>query len=248
MTKGNGVSLADLRNIFYGATLLTWAFAGLNSALGDSVPTGSFTAAAQLGAGFLVLALILELARRFLERDVWTRLFDAKPVKRGELAEIRELSLRFVPQVPSLAQVQSVFEAGRRCFWFVELTEKSRGSKKSRRVGFFSLLPLTAQAVALFERNSLDGLRLDRTHICGPRAKPAGLYIGGMGAAGFRARGWLVQHLRARIDHFFEDGGTVVFARPVTDDGLRIAQGIGFFPVVQDQQGLGNVYKLLTPF
>lgn len=112
------------------------------------------------------------------------------------------------------------------------------------RVGFFSIIRLTEAAVGLFNRNNLDGFRMDRTHIAGPRKKAAALYIGGLGASGFRARGWLVQHVRARIDEFFEDGGSVVFTRPVTEDGMRTAKGLGFVPVVAGRDQLGNIYKL----
>ena len=114
-------------------------------------------------------------------------------------------------------------------------------------LAFFSAIRLTASAAELFSRNALDGFRLDRTHIAGPKRKAEALYIGGLGAKGTRAKGWLVQHLRARIAQFFEEGGVVVFARPVTEDGLRIAKGMGFVPAVSGSETLGNVYRLDSP-
>lgn len=242
------MTLRDLRNVCYGGALLTWAFAGLASVLQRDLPQDVFLYAAKAGGVFLVIALCIELMRRWVERDEISKLFEAIPVKRGELAEARTLSAKFVPQVPALEQLQAIFEASRRCVWFVDATARSAGGKKSRRVGFFSLIKLTEPAVNLFSRNGLDGFRLDRTHIAGPRGKAIGLYIGGLGARGVRAKGWLVQHVRARIDQFFESGGRVVFARPVTEDGLRIAIGMGFGPAVAGQDTIGNIFKLDSPF
>lgn len=232
-----------VRNFFFAATPLLWGFAGLKSILNSIVPE-AFTYAGYGGAVTLLLALVVDLCRRFFERASITRMFEARHAKRGDLAEARELSSQFLPEVPDLEQLQKIFEASRKCVWFVESTARSKGGKKSSRLGFFSIIRLTEEAVELLLKNRLDGFRMDRTHIAGPRRRAPAIYVGGMGAKTFRARGWLVQHIRARIDEFFEDGGKVVFSRPVTNDGLRIATQLGFVPVMSNQSGLGNVYKL----
>lgn len=236
-----------VRNFCYGAAVLTWTVAGLDGALKEDLLPAFFSYAGKTGFLFLALALIVELVRRFVERDAVTKLYEPNRVKRGELSEVRELSRKFIPDVPDLEQLQLIFEASRKCIWFVESTRRSAGGKKIERVGFFSIIRLTEEAVRLFSKNALDGFRLNRTHIAGPRSKAPALYIGGLGAKGFRAKGWLVQHVRTRLDEFFEDGGKIVFTRPVTDDGMKAAIRLGFVPVISNRSALGDIYKLESP-
>ena len=243
--KGGNLRIA--RNFAYLACGLTWAFAGLDGALSKELNEFVFAWAAKIGAIFLLLALCLDLARRFHERETLEKMFEAKKVTRGEVAEAREFSKKFLPDVPPIEQLQEMFEASRGCVWFVNKCNFGFGLKKTERVGFFSLLRLTAAALPLCEANNLNSFQMNRTHIAGPRKSAPGLYVGGLGADGFRARGWLVQYLRSRIDQFFEQGGRVVYTRPVTDEGLRLANSLGFVPAVSAQQGLKNIYKLNRP-
>lgn len=240
--KGSGIAKA--RNFLYLAACLLWAFAGLDGALSQDLGTQVFAWVARAGALSLVAALLLELAKRFFERDTLERMYEARKVTRGELVDAREFSMRFLPEVPPLEQLERIFEASRGCVWFVNESRHGFGLKRIERVGFFSLIRLTQAAVQLYEHNNLNSFQLDRTHIAGPRNAAPALYVGGLGARGFRARGWIVQYLRSRIDSFFEQGGKVVFTRPVTDDGLRLAEKLGFRPVDPARRSLGSIYKL----
>lgn len=122
--------LKVLRNISYGAMGLSWAVAGLDGAMKDDFSPRFFAHAGRVGFLFLVLALAFELFRRLLERESITRLFEARHVKRGELAEVRLLSEKYLPNVPDLEQLQMIFEASRKCVWFVESTRRNAGGKK----------------------------------------------------------------------------------------------------------------------
>lgn len=237
-------NLGPLRNFLFAAAGLVWAFAGLDGALSKDFSGEVFFWAARVGGLLLTVALAFDLVRRFSERGSLEKMFEAKKVTRGELKEAREFSEIFLPEVPSEQQLAAIYEASRGCVWFVNSCKIGMGLKKSERVGFFSIIRLTADAVGLYEANNLSSFRMNRTHIAGPKARAHGLYIGGLGAKGIRAKGWIVQHLRSRIDVFFEGGGNVVFTRPVTEDGLRLAKKLGFEPVMVDRQGLGNIYKL----
>lgn len=238
------MNLSKARNFFFAAGTLAWAFAGLDGALAKDLGVLAFSYAARVGGGLLAVSLALELARRFFERESLTNMFEAKKVTRGEISDARDFSARFLPEVPVLSQLQDIYEASRGCVWFVNRCALGFGKKKTNRVGFFSLIRLTPAAIQLFSKNNLNSFQMDRTHIAGPRNVAPGLYIGGVGAIGFRAKGWVVQYLRARIDQFFESGGAVVFTRPVTEDGLRLAKNLGFIPTISEQVGIGNIYRL----
>lgn len=236
-------NLGPVRNFLFVGAGLVWAFAGLDGALSKDLDSSVFAWFARIGGLMLAIALIIELIRRFSERGSLERMFEAKKVTRGEIRDAIAFSQRFLPEVPSEAQLRDIHEASRGCVWFVNSCKFGLGTKKSERVGFFSIIRLTDDAIRLYETNNLSGFQLSRTHIAGPRARARALYIGGLGAKGVRAKGWIIQHLRSRIDVFFEDNGEVVYTRPVTEDGLRLATKLGFAPV-SDRSGLGNIYKL----
>ncbi|WP_148649616.1 hypothetical protein [Lysobacter antibioticus] len=232
-------------NYFYAGGGLAWAAAGLDGALKEDLGGPFvFRAFAAAGGVFLFVALFLTVVAHVANKVSFEKAFDVRHVKRKELQEMRDFSQNFVSQVPSIERLQAIFDASRCCVWWVERSSSLLGERSSKRIGFFSIIKLNDDAVRLLSSNSIDGLRFDRSHICGPRKKAKGLYVGGMGARGVRAKGWLVQHVRARISQFFDDGGSVVFTRPVTDDGLRLAKKLGFLPVVPSQDGMGNIYRL----
>lgn len=249
MGKGDAKAsaLTTLRNSAFTTGMAIWAFAGLDGALKEQIGGVAFSMAARVGGLFIIAALVLDLVRRFFEREALEKQFEAVKVRRGELEDAREFSLRFVPEVPDAHQLERIFEASRGCVWFVNRCSLGFGLKRTERVGFFSLIRLTAAAIPLYEGNNLSSFQMDRTHIAGPKLKAKGLYVGGVGALGFRAKGWVVQYLRSRIDQFFEDGGEVVFTRPVTEDGKRLAVSLGFQPVDRNRHSLGNIYKLGSP-
>ncbi|WP_157476013.1 hypothetical protein [Lysobacter sp. Root690] len=238
------MELHGYAKIFYAGGGLAWAFAGLDGVLKGYVNSDVMRGLVVAGIFFMLIALSLSVVNFVMKRGTFEGSFRARHVKRRELSEVLDFSASFVPQVPPLDRLLAIHDASRCCIWFVERVSGLRGENTSRRVGFFSIISLTEGAVSLLVGNNINGLRLDRSHIAGPRRKVAGLYIGGMGARGFRARGWLVQHIQARISQFFDEGGPVVFTRPVTQDGLRLAEKLGFVPVVQSEPGVGAVYRL----
>lgn len=237
MRMGRGI------DYLYGGALLFWTFAGLDGALSGYVDLGVMRAFAVAGAALLILAFIAKLVGPMLEDGALETSFEASHVKRKELEDVRSLSADFITQVPSLAHLQAIYDAGRCCVWFVE-KKSGRWGERSKKIGFFSLIRLTDQAIGLLSTNSIDAFRFDRSHIAGPKKKSKALYVGGLGAHGLRGKGWLVQHMRGRISQFFSEGGEVVFTRPVTEDGLRIAKKLKFVPAVSGQDGLGNIYRL----
>jgi hypothetical protein len=108
-----------------------------------------------------------------------------------------------------------------------------RGLKHKRRmVGFFSVFPVTKEAKELLSLNQLKGTELIPQQIVSRGHRAAALYIGGVGAKGFRAR---ERTLGALMGHVAILGQKtpLVFTRPVTKDGLRIARQQGFEPVMK---------------
>lgn len=109
--------------------------------------------------------------------------------------------------------------------------QRSRGLRhKIEMVGFFSVFPVTKQASELLFKNQLKGTELGPQHIVSRGRTPAATYIGAVGAKGFRAKertlgalmGYVTSPARKTL---------LLFTRPVTKDGLRLAWQQGFEPV-----------------
>src|SRR5690606_18265026 len=155
---------------YLGACLI-WGFAGLDGAWSKDFGGEVFLWCARAGGVLLALALLVELARKFTERASLEKMFEARKVTRGELREARDFSALFLPAVPSEQQLRDIYKASRGCVWFVDSCRVGAGLRRSERVGFFSIINLTQEAVRLYEVNNLGSFQLNRTHISGPKAK-----------------------------------------------------------------------------
>jgi hypothetical protein len=106
--------------------------------------------------------------------------------------------------------------------------------RKRRVVGFYSLFPVSREARDLLSRNILKGTALEPAHILPKGRKPAALYIGAIGAKGRRGREATLQFLMGQLASEVERRCSLVFTRPMTPDGLRLARKYGFREVEAD--------------
>lgn len=104
---------------------------------------------------------------------------------------------------------------------------------KSKLVGCFSVFPVTKDAKELLERNELKGTELRATQITRPECGAAALYIGAIGASGFRAKQETLAALLGYVHSRTNKRTHVVFTRPITKDGMRLAKKHGFEPVLK---------------
>lgn len=216
---------------------------GLPSAL----PTASIYAGALLlaiGLGFIVTSV--ELPGRSLSCCEFRR------VKRTELRSLLAFAKKFLNQGPSLKQVKELYSINPNTIWVAErITENASSRRRSiKTLGFFTIIPLTDKAVRLVDEERLDALHFTSEHIAGVKDKGAALYIGSIAARGFRAKGEILGYVRGRVEEEVEQGSGVVYTRPISKDGLRLAKKYGFQPVSDhvDANELGRIYKKTYEF
>ena len=154
---------------------------------------------------------------------------------------------KFLGQVPTLKQVKELHNINPNAIWVVERVKENASSRitSTKTLGFFTILPLTEKAVRLVDDERLDALHFTAEHIATPKHKQAAFYIGSIAAKGFRAKAEILGYVRGRVEEESKDGSGIVFTRPISKDGLRLAKKYGFQPV-GDNVGaneLGRIYK-----
>jgi hypothetical protein len=172
--------------------------------------------------------------------------YEFRPIRRTELHSQLRLVRDLLGEAPPLRSVKDIYNANQKSIWLAERVATYRsGTRSFKVVGFFSLVPLNEEAVALLEEERLDGLRFNSEHICPPKQRPAGLYVGSIAVHGWRARGEILGYVRSRIDEAAESGIHLVYTRPITRDGLRLAKRHEFLPVADDckDDELKRIYK-----
>lgn len=170
-----------------------------------------------------------------------------RPAKRTELDEILPLYDRVVGGIrPSLNELKNLYSANSQIFTVLEKRSKIAGRTSTKIVGFCTIIPLNKEAKNLLEREELHGLKMSPEHICSPRQKAACLYIGSIGAEGYRAKGAVLGYTLGVLNECAQKGVAVAFTRPVTLDGLRVARQHDFEPVSNNVRNgeLERLYRL----
>jgi hypothetical protein len=227
-------SLGNLPDALYTACLIGGV---ILAAVGLSIllfPSGFFS------------SLAARLFKDFDEPD-----FDCRPAKRSELEFIHDFSSQQISgNVSPLPQMVHFHKKNRSVFWVLINKKSAKDKSVRKKVGYYSVLPLSESARKLLEREELNGLKLTTEHILKQGETPAAIYIGGIAARRlpFRSRAVLLSYLKAHINRERERGVSVAYSRPVTKDGLRILRKYGFSPVA-DLSGdeLDRIYKIVIP-
>jgi uncharacterized protein len=92
-------------------------------------------------------------------------------------------------------------------------------------VGILCLVPLSFQGFRRLEAEQVTGSELNSDDILGPEDTHApGYYLGAIGGIDMRANGALVDLLKDFVHELRRARVQIIFARPVTDDGVRLLQ------------------------
>ena len=100
----------------------------------------------------------------------------------------------------------------------------------NKMVGLFTVFPVTSEAKQLLQRNRLKGTEFNANHIT-TLDRAAAIYIGAIGARGFRARQQTLMALLGYVNSLADRNIDLVFTHPITRDGARLAKQRGFEPV-----------------
>lgn len=198
-------------------------------------------------AALVPLAWITNGITAFVLRDTS---YPVRCLRRTELEELLPLYDELIGgDHPSINEVKEIINANKEIIRVIERRTKTALRTSSTIVGFCSVLPITKAAADLLEQERLTGMQMNREHVCTPKQIPYALYIGSIGAKGIAAKARMLGYLLGVIDDQARHNVRVVYTRPVSRDGLRLAKQHDFQPVAQgvSPTELRRIYKLTIP-
>lgn len=164
----------------------------------------------------------------------------------AELLELQRLSEAFAfGEVSSLAEKRALLAKNRELLYAIEVLRPRRPKKT---VGYYALYPLRKVAVSGLEegkRNRWYGERATPEDICVASAKPTGLYIGFLWGADRKGKAAALKLLGEKLTKRYKVYSAFkVFARPMTDESVRLAKRHRFRKVVDG--GIPSLYTVVA--
>jgi hypothetical protein len=212
-----------------------------------------------LGVGLILLAIVLFICRIVSDGLllVWHKTileffepprYKCRLVRANELQQHHAYWEKFFPgDVSSLAQNEAWYRKNNKLFWFLFEVASRKGKRhEPKLVGSFSMIPLTKRAAQQVSREQLAGSGFTAEHIAKASRPPVAIYIGGVIAEGFFAKGEVLARLSERIERL-QEKEIPIFTRPVTDKGLSLVNKYDFEPT-GEESGLKHIYRLGKPF
>lgn len=160
--------------------------------------------------------------------------FHISRMKPREMDLSIELSKKLFPSIPTKRELKSLYKANNSICQIQFREIKFFGITLNKPTGLFSALPMNKAARNLLEKEELHGLKFSDKHIIKENRPYTCLYIGAVGAIGPRAKRQILEFLKGFIHAEFKKGVEIIFTRPTTNDGLRVAKASGFIPVLDD--------------
>ena len=118
---------------------------------------------------------------------------------------------------------------------YLVFSENRRVLRRKRKpVGFFSVFPVNKEAAELLWRNQLKGTEMGPQHIVSEGRRPTAIYIGGVGAKGFRPKQHTLGALVSQVA-LLEEKTHLIFTRPINGVGRQRARAYGFRPVTGEE-------------
>jgi len=190
---------------------------------------------------FLVVGLLLTLASGIIAANLGAhsllsnatvRSYDIQVADRGDLEDLHDFCENYAGEhFATIESWRKRYDKHPGTFFMLKETRKKRFKTIVRLVGAFTIIPVNESARQLLEGDELSAVTFSPTHIAEPSEKAAALYISGVVGSSFRSKGFVLSFLRDRLKTEQERGNSLVYTRPMTDDGLRLAKAHGFSPV-----------------
>lgn len=158
--------------------------------------------------------------------------YEVEVAKRGDLEELHDFCERYVgAHFATLESWRKRHDKNPGTFFMLKEVRRKRFETKITLVGAFTIIPVNDTARRLLERDELSAVTFSSTHIAAPSERAAALYISGVIGSNFRSKGAVISFLKDRLKSEQERGNQLVYTRPMTADGLRLAKAYGFSPV-----------------
>lgn len=170
--------------------------------------------------------------------------YRAVVARREELDGLHSFCMLIVPGgFAALELWRARYEKNPNLFYMVKAFDERRPGEEGELVGSFAVTPVTEEARGLLEQEKLKGVGFTAEHIVAPGEKPAAMYISGIVASGFPAKGITLGFLNDLLECEAESGNCLFYTRPMSEDGLRLMGSKGFSPVDPSAGGqLDRIY------
>ena len=196
------------------------------------------------GAG-VVLMVAASVAWLFARADIPDLFPDilCEPATEGDLAAIHEMAADyFGPEISPLALMLDWQRKNHTVFRMLIEQRQSTFATSRKIVGYYCVLPVRKAAYDRLISGKMTGSAIAADDIVLPRHAPYAVYLGGMAATGFRARGGLLMAIRMDIEAAWSGRAKRFLTRPVTAQGLRLVRHHGFTPVDAATPGISALY------
>lgn len=185
---------------------------------------------------FIVLAGIDYVKYRFAMRAAFKG-YMATVCRLNDLDKVDKMSSDlFDSQSSSLEQIRALYNIDPSCFWkVVEIGNQANGSVH----GYFCVLKLSKMGVDSIIRGDFKGNAIPPEYLR-KKGSAKDLYLGAVFGDCRYSKGVIMGALQAYIKGL---GAERVYARPLTNDGVRLATKYGFRPVsVQNVGPMGALH------
>lgn len=170
-------------------------------------------------------------------------IFVPEPAHSLELTGLHQLYTRlFGEDVPTLAQMRLWHAINKNIFQLV--VEKDTATGTRTIVGSFKVVPLKKEAIGYLELGVVTGTTLDANHIVKPGGRPSAWYIGDVVSTSKMSAHFVMKALLEYLsDHLNER--TPIFARALSEKGLKYLREFNFTPVYDGKMEIGQVCSLM---
>lgn len=187
-----------------------------------------------VGIVFIILApLVFAITRLSIPFNIQPQ-YDCLNVGSGQLEEIYLFCNQVLGEgIASIERVRQWYGKNHDIFYLIYERKRRSFKQTNTLVGFFAVFPVTQQAKRLLSKNQLKGTEFTADHIVARGHQPAAIYIGAVAARGFKAKERTLMALMGYVISLAVRKKILVYTRPISKDGLRLAKQYGFEPVVQ---------------
>jgi hypothetical protein len=197
---------------------------------------------AGIGVFLMVAAAVTWLFARTDIPDLFPDIL-CEPATEGDLSAIHTIaSVYFGPEISPLDLMLSWQRKNHTVFRVLIEKRHSTFATSRKIVGYYCVLPVRKTAYDRLISGKMTGSTITAEDIVLHRSAPYAVYLGGMAATGFRARGGLVMAIRMDIDASWNGRVKRFLTRPVTTQGLRLVMHHGFTPVDTAIPGISALY------
>lgn len=169
--------------------------------------------------------------------------YEIRPARVADAEAIHALGVSsFGTGVTGKAQILSFIRQCRSMFFVFE--RRSLDRTHSEIAGYGCIIPISHLHTRQIEDRKFSIAELTPVHLPRGRANVAAIYIGAIVGRGKSERGKLLGYLEAVAGEQARKTRTkTVYAKAVTDDGLRILNKKGFLPVDPSLTGIGAFFS-----